>query len=61
MPVSAVNVTTFFYNKDIFAKAGITPPATYEEFVADVPKLTALGVVPVVHQGKNAWMWPLII
>ncbi|MQT14793.1 ABC transporter substrate-binding protein [Segnochrobactrum spirostomi] len=59
VPVSAVNVTTFFYNKDIFAKAGITPPATYEEFVADVPKLTALGVVPVVHQGKNAWMWPL--
>jgi len=59
VPVSAVNVTTFFYNKDIFDKAGITPPATYEEFVAAVPKLTALGVIPVVHQGKNAWMWPL--
>lgn len=59
VPVSAVNVTTFFYNKDLFAKAGITPPATYEEFVAAGPKLAALGVIPVVHQGKNAWMWPL--
>jgi len=59
VPMSAVNVTTFFYNRDLFDKAGITAPATYEEFVAGVPKLTALGVIPVVHQGKNAWMWPL--
>ncbi len=59
VPLSAVNITTFFYNKDLFKKAGITPPATYEEFVADAPKLAKLGVIPVVHQGKNAWMWPL--
>ena len=59
VPMSAVNVTTFFYNKDIFDAAGIAEPATYEEFVAAVPALTAAGVIPVVHQGKNAWMWPL--
>ena len=59
VPLSAVNVTTFFYNKALFEKAGIKPPATYEAFLADAPKLTALGVIPVVHQGKNAWMWPL--
>lgn len=59
VPVSAVNVTTFFYNKDIFDKAGVAEPATYEEFVAAVPALTAAGVIPVVHQGKNAWMWPM--
>lgn len=59
VPLSAVNVTTFFYNKDLFDKAGIVAPKTYEEFVADAPKLAALGVIPVVHQGKNAWMWPL--
>lgn len=59
VPMSAVNVTTFFYNKALFEQAGITAPATYEEFVAAAPKLTALGVIPVVHQGKNAWMWPL--
>ncbi len=59
VPMSAVNVTTFFYNKDIFDAAGVAEPATYEEFVAAVPALTAAGVIPVVHQGKNAWMWPL--
>ncbi len=59
VPMSAVNVTTFFYNKDLFDQAGISEPATYEEFVAAGPKLAALGVIPVVHQGKNAWMWPL--
>jgi len=59
VPMSAVNVTTFFYNKDIFDAAGIAEPATYEEFVAAVPALTEAGVIPVVHQGKNAWMWPL--
>jgi raffinose/stachyose/melibiose transport system substrate-binding protein len=59
VPVSAVNVTTFFYNKDLFDKAGIAVPKTYEEFKAAGPKLVALGVIPVIHQGKNAWMWPL--
>lgn len=59
VPISAVNVTTFFYNKDLFDKVGITAPKTYEEFLAAAPKLTAEGVIPVVHQGKNAWMWPL--
>jgi multiple sugar transport system substrate-binding protein len=33
-----------FYNKDLFAKAGIgAPPKTWDEFVADAQKLTALG------------------
>jgi raffinose/stachyose/melibiose transport system substrate-binding protein len=59
VPISAVNVTTFFYNKDLFDKVGITAPKTYEEFLAAAPKLTAEGMIPVVHQGKNAWMWPL--
>ena len=59
VPLSAVNVTTFFYNKDMFEQAGITAPKTYEEFRAAASKLAAMGVIPVVHQGKNAWMWPL--
>jgi multiple sugar transport system substrate-binding protein len=33
-----------FYNKDIFAKAGIAgPPKTWDEFTADAKKITALG------------------
>jgi raffinose/stachyose/melibiose transport system substrate-binding protein len=59
VPLSAVNVTTFFYNKRLFAQAGLAVPGTYAEFRAAVPRLRQLGVIPVVHQGKNAWMWPI--
>lgn len=30
------------YNKDIFAKAGLTPPKTWDEFAADAGKLTII-------------------
>ena len=33
-----------FYNKDLFHRAGITtPPSTWDEFVTDAKKVTALG------------------
>lgn len=59
VPLSAVNVTTFFYNKGLFQRAGLAAPRTYAEFLAAAPRLRQLGVIPVVHQGKNAWMWPI--
>ena len=35
---------TLFYNKDLFAKAGIAaPPKTWDELIADAQKITALG------------------
>ncbi|REE56287.1 ABC-type glycerol-3-phosphate transport system substrate-binding protein [Paenibacillus taihuensis] len=40
--------TGFFYNKDIFAKAGITdPPLTWEDIFADLQKLKDGGYIPV--------------
>lgn len=57
VPLSAVNVTTFFYNKALFARAGVAPPQRYEDFRAAAARLAGAGVVPVVHQGKNPWMW----
>ena len=59
VPLSAVNVTTFFYNKALFVRLGLAPPQTYEDLRAAVPRLAGAGVVPVVHQGKNPWMWLL--
>jgi raffinose/stachyose/melibiose transport system substrate-binding protein len=45
-----------WYNKDLFAKAGITaPPATWEEFLADVTKLKTAGIVPLAIAGKDKW------
>ena len=44
-----VNSIALFYNKDVLAKAGITPPATWEELRADAKKLTA--------GSQYGWRW----
>lgn len=46
----------FFYNKAIFAENGLTPPATYAEFIAALDKLKAAGYeAPLVEGLTNAW------
>jgi len=46
----------FWYNKALFAKAGITtPPATWTEFLTDVKKLQAAGITPISLGEKDKW------
>jgi multiple sugar transport system substrate-binding protein len=58
----------FFYNKDLFAKAGIAaPPATWDDFVKAAAKIQALGggiigyALPLGPEEAQAewsiWMW----
>lgn len=54
----------FYYNKALFAKAGITSePKTMDEFQADMDKLVAAGITPIsssasTSQGFNQmWVW----
>ncbi|MCI7456284.1 ABC transporter substrate-binding protein [Actinomyces urogenitalis] len=54
----------FYYNKDLFAQAGITDvPTTLEEFEAAMDALVAAGITPVsssaaTSQGFNQmWVW----
>jgi raffinose/stachyose/melibiose transport system substrate-binding protein len=56
----------FFYNKDLFTKAGITDtPKTWDEFLADVDKLKAAGIVPYAIAGKDEWpgmhLWTYLV
>lgn len=45
-----------FYNKDLFAKAGITaPPTSYKELVEDADKLVAAGITPIEFGGTVNW------
>ena len=45
-----------YYNKDLFAEAGITAePATYDEFVAAAEKLKAAGITPIEFGGTVNW------
>lgn len=46
----------WWYNKDLFAKAGIAnPPATWDEFLADVTKLKDAGITPIALGEKDTW------
>ena len=56
-----------YYNKDMFAKAGITaPPATEAEFIADAKKLTVSSGGKVSQYGlsladnNTIQMWPIL-
>ena len=45
-----------WYRKSLFEKAGIdAPPATWDEFLADVEKLKAAGITPLAVGEKDKW------
>jgi raffinose/stachyose/melibiose transport system substrate-binding protein len=43
-------------NKEIFTKAGIAPPATWDEFLAASKALKAKGLIPIANGTATAWM-----
>ncbi|MBU6497974.1 MAG: extracellular solute-binding protein [Rhodospirillales bacterium] len=43
-------------NKDIFAKAGVTPPTDWAGFLAACAKLKAAGVIPIANGTATGWM-----
>jgi multiple sugar transport system substrate-binding protein len=55
LPANSQTIPVVYYNKGLFAKAGITaPPKTYGELLADAGKLKAMGTTPfVVGGGKD--------
>ena len=50
-----VAAVVFWYNKDIFAANGLTPPATYKELLAVCDKIKAAGVTPISLGNSKAW------
>lgn len=53
-----------FYNKEVFAKAGITgTPASFAELIADAQKIKATGVAPIFGAAGTQWptqWWPQV-
>lgn len=51
-----MGAVTWWYNKDLFEKAGIdAPPATWTEFLEDVKTLKAAGITPISLGEKDTW------
>lgn len=57
IPISFDITNTIWYNETIFEENGLTPPATWADFVTIVTKLAAAGETPLVV-GNNEF-WPL--
>lgn len=53
----------YFYNKELFDKAGVKPAATWDEFIANLDKIkTTTGVAPMAMMtGENAWTTNLLL
>jgi glucose/mannose transport system substrate-binding protein len=56
VPVDIHRANVLWYNKTLFAKAGLTTaPATWDEFFSDGDKLKAAGITPVSLGGKDGF------
>jgi len=52
----SLGVVGFWYNKDLFKKAGISAaPTTWTAFMADIAKLKAAGIAPLSVGGQDKW------
>ncbi|MBD8059195.1 extracellular solute-binding protein [Cellulomonas sp. JH27-2] len=49
------NVEGFWYNKEIFTKAGLEAPTTWDDLVKDADALKASGIQPFAADGKDGW------
>jgi raffinose/stachyose/melibiose transport system substrate-binding protein len=57
VPLSLDLTNTIWYNKKIFAEHNLTPPKTWDEFVALSKTLADAGETPII-EGNNEF-WPL--
>jgi raffinose/stachyose/melibiose transport system substrate-binding protein len=56
IPVDSTSLVGVFYNKTVFANAGIDKtPATWEEFLEACDKIKASGVTPLYYAGADTW------
>jgi glucose/mannose transport system substrate-binding protein len=60
VPVNIHGQNWMFYNKEVFAKAGITQaPTTFDALFADLDKLKASGATPIAWGGQS-WQEALV-
>jgi len=59
---SAKQLIGYFYNKELFKKAGVTPAKTWDEFMNNCDKLSNAGITPIsMMTGENCWATNLLL
>lgn len=49
------SIEVFWYNKQMFEEAQVTPPSTFQEFLDVCEKLKSAGYTPLSVSGKDNW------
>jgi xylobiose transport system substrate-binding protein len=60
IPMRGTQPVLLFYNKDVFARAGVEPPRTWDDLLRLVDTFKARGITPFALAGANSWteqMW----
>jgi raffinose/stachyose/melibiose transport system substrate-binding protein len=60
-PVGTAFGGGILYNKDVFAKAGVQVPKTWNDFLAAADKIKASGVTPVIETFGDTWTSQLFV
>jgi raffinose/stachyose/melibiose transport system substrate-binding protein/xylobiose transport system substrate-binding protein len=55
LPMNGIQPVVLFYHKEIFAKAGATPPKTYDDLLALVATFKSKGITPIALAGSQGW------
>lgn len=60
LPRGGISGFPFLYNKKILDQIGVTKePETYTDLLQMAPELKKANYAPVVHAGKNIYLWPI--
>ncbi len=60
IPATTVQPIIFYYNKELFEKAGAQPPKTWDDLMSLVKTFNDMGVAPISLGGQSRWtsmMW----
>src|SRR2546421_4213156 len=55
IPNAGMQTELFFYNKDIFSKYKLNPPATWSELLNVINVLTKNTIIPIALAGASQW------
>ena len=55
IPCNGLAPVVLYYNKQVLADAGLQPPTTYEDLMADVTKLKAKKITPISLAAGSKW------
>ncbi|MEM4546848.1 MAG: extracellular solute-binding protein [Nitrososphaerota archaeon] len=58
VPVNIHRSNVLWYNKEIFAKYGFTPPETWDDFFVICKRLKQEGIIPLVLGNAGGWEVP---